>query len=103
MKPETIIKQGMKLIDRFDFNKVHSLMVINKWHYAGEKEAPTADRLRALAIDLLYTLSEYSTTKANRVGTGGLRWNFYVWEYHTCELELTFNFESACTTFREEV
>lgn len=58
------------IIDRFDFEKVRSFMVINKWYWRDAKQAPSIDELRATAFDCLRRAVDDPAEVTNS-GTGG--------------------------------
>jgi hypothetical protein len=77
-----------ELINRFDFESVRNLMVINKWTWGDAEVPPTVDEMKQVVHELIKTLANSVHTN-NRLGRGGFRLYRFQWDA-TVELELTF-------------
>ena len=68
-------EQKQKMIDKvmhdFDFEKVHALMLVMDWTWAGHG-TPTEDNLRKKADKLLNKVMEYTDRECWWAMTGGL-------------------------------
>ncbi len=79
------------ILERFDFESVRALMLINRWTYdAGETDAPcpTVQRLRDVATQLFYSLWRQARDNT-RCSTGGFVLTRFIWDTST-EIELAF-------------
>jgi len=74
------------IIERFDFNKVHTYMTDIDWQWRGEG-VPTIDELKRTAINLLVQAVE-DKTEFTSIGTGGFRAYKFPWG-----LEIVFTLE----------
>ena len=61
-------KQITKLMERFDFEKVHNHMVATDWKWSSCEGVPTMDQIKETALQLLH----YFEIGTLRLGTGGL-------------------------------
>ena len=93
------------IMDKFDFEKVHALMLINGWKWVNqghwsEEQVPTISSMRSSCCSMFSRLKELLAEPGhlpyNRLGTGGFQLKFWTWEGGAMELELTFNWESVC-------
>jgi len=86
------------IMEKFDFEKVRALMLINGWKWAGEG-VPSVGVMRETCCRLFKQMLEhpgYLGKGYYRGGTGGFQLKFWTWENGAMELELTFNWESVC-------
>ena len=89
-----------EIIEHFNFEAVRALMVINRWTYAGDKEPPTIDEMKALVYGLYRSLVDANRPNT-RCGTGGFK--LCRWEWDTSvELELIFAWQVMSETMRKE-
>jgi hypothetical protein len=64
-------KKAIKeIMEEFDFDKVHKVMLILDWKWGYEPKTPTVDQLRATAEELL-TKSTIGDINPHYVSTGG--------------------------------
>ena len=92
------------IMEKFDFEKVRALMLINKWTWVdqgpdGEAQVPTTGSMRSSCCAMFSRLMEMIQDSSNRyfrAGIGGFQLKFWTWESGAMELELTFNWESVC-------
>ena len=90
------------IMEHFNFEAVRALMIINKWTYAGEKQPPSIDEMKALVYGLYRSLID-SGRPNTRCSTGGFKLCRWEWDTST-ELELIFAWETYSeTTSKEEV
>ena len=93
-----------EIIEKFDFEKVRALMLINGWKWADqgfflEYQVPTIDSMRSSCYSMFDRMKEILQDPSNRyfrAGIGGFQLKFWTWESGAMELELTFNWESVC-------
>jgi len=89
------------IIERFDFEKVRALMILNNWTWMGEKESPTVERMKDTA-DNLYVSILNSSRPNTRISTGGFVLSRWEWDT-SVELELSFVWQrSSDTRSRDE-
>jgi len=93
------------IMEKFDFEKVRALMLINGWKWANQEpydtyEVPRVDSMRSSCRGMFSRLKELLAEPGhlpyNRLGVGGFQLKFWTWESGAMELELTFNWESVC-------
>lgn len=68
------------IIEKFEFNLIHSYMVINKWYWRNEKTAPSIDDLKYTARQLLLEVIKTSKKFDNEYtfsSSGGFKANYY--------------------------
>ena len=93
-----------EIMEKFDFEKVRALMLINGWTwadhgYGGGFEVPTTGSMRSSCCSMFDRMKEIlqdPSTRYFRAGIGGFQLKFWTWESGAMELELTFNWESVC-------
>ena len=94
-----------EIMEKFDFEKVRDLMLINKWTWVDqgpnrESQVPTTGSMRSSCCSMFSRLKEILQAPDhldhNRMGIGGFQLKFWTWEGGAMELELTFNWESVC-------
>lgn len=59
-----------RILESFDFEKVHAYMILHKWTYRGDEKPPTIDQLYGTAAFLLSELSK-SDREFSTCNTGG--------------------------------
>ena len=89
------------IIEHFNFEAVRALMIVNKWTYAGERQPPTIDEMKALVYSLYRSLIDCDRPN-NRCGTGGFKLCRWEWET-SIELELIFAWQVMGETIGREV
>jgi hypothetical protein len=89
------------ILERFDFEKVRALMLINNWTWMGEKESPTVERMKD-TVDNLYITVLNSRRPNTRVGTGGFILSRWEWD-DSVELELSFVWQRTSDTVSKEL
>lgn len=89
-------KLGDQIMESFDFEGVHALMVLNRWAYRSDKNAPNIQELKDTANQLIYTMANLECVN-NRCGTGGFSLYRFQWESHI-ELELVFKWRTGSAT-----
>lgn len=94
-----------QIMEKFDFDKVHALMLINDWKWSGagpdgQYAVPTKGAMRDACCRLFSRLKEClqqpNHLDHNRLGSGGFQLKFFTWDNGAMELGLTFNWESVC-------
>jgi len=87
------------IMEKFDFEKVRALMLINNWTWVGQG-VPSAEAMRENCWSMCDRLKEILQAPDhldhNSCGSGGFQLKFWTWEGGAMELELTFNWESVC-------
>jgi hypothetical protein len=94
---EKTLEVGSGLIERFNFEKVHALMVINKWTYCSNREVVSIEELKYTCYQILATLADCERL-STRTGTGGFKLYRHAWDT-SFELELLFSWECLSYTF----
>jgi hypothetical protein len=87
-------------MERFDFEKVRALMLINNWTWMGEKESPTVERMQE-SVSGLYRSMCSSDRPNTRLGTGGFLLSRWEWD-DSVELELSFVWQRTSETMSKE-
>ena len=92
-----------EIMEKFDFEKVRALMLINGWKWVkgpnDEYLVPTVGSMRSSCCSMFNQMLEYQRCLDKgyyRGGIGGFQLKFWTWESGAMELELTFNWESVC-------
>jgi len=100
---QNIEETFQEIMEKFDFEKVRALMLINGWTWANEGPGhmvPTISSMRSSCCSMFSRLKELLAEPGhlpyNRLGVGGFQLKFWTWESGAMELELTFNWESVC-------
>ena len=92
------------IMKKFDFDKVHALMLLNKWTWAAEG-VPTPGMLRSTACHLFESMvAAFLTSNIDhsRASCGGLNLALHCWSDGQVNLILSFNFESVDYSFRRD-
>lgn len=86
-------KLGDEIMDKFDFEGVHALMVVNNWTYRGDKEIPDVEELKSTVRQLIYTMENQERIN-NRCATGGFVLTRFQWD-SSLEMDLIFSWRRS--------
>lgn len=89
-----------EIVERFDFESVHALMVVNHWSYCGEQEVPTVARLKSMVMSMIYTLAENTRPNCS-VSSGGFILTRFEWD-HAFDYQLVFAWKDVSQSERKE-
>ena len=82
------IEEINRILERFDFEKVHAYMKLTKWEWQGK--IPTLLQLKNTASSLLYRAHAELTPEKKNYSTGTGGFSVYSFEYG---MKLTFEIE----------
>ena len=78
MKSETLttFENRERVLENFDFEKVHAYMTLTNWTWRGNEKPPTIQELESTATTLMYKIDE-DPKETSVQGTGG----FYAYKF----------------------
>ena len=85
-----------EIMNRFDFEKVRALMLVNNWAWHGERQPPSIDDMIKI-VSGLYRSMCGSDRPNTRMSSGGFVLSRWEWA-DSVELELSFVWERSTDT-----
>lgn len=100
---EKLSQAAQYVMERFDFNRVHTVMTALNWHWASEGCVPSIDRIEWQAEQLLHgCIREWEAqgcpTYGSTYSTGGLEARIDCWPNAEPRLSLLFYVDQTSST-----